>query len=162
MSTGSHTESHEDMLKDSNFAGSDEEVSSINKDGRVDGSDLTKQAKGLSSLDKQTKRKNSTSHLVGSRSYIDSPIQIVNCATPDYSVQVVDVGKKMATGLDDSYNEQTAIRKSQDSTSSIKSFNVASDPRSHTIVIPRGQKGFGIFLVEGQVSCSLYHMHNYY
>jgi len=155
MSTGSHTESQEDMLQDSNLVGSDEELGVINKESHTDGSDLTKHVNRVPNST-TSKRKSSTSHLIGSRSYVDSPVHFVNCATPDYSVQVVDIGKKnhleIQTGLDDSYDEQTGSRMSQDSTSSIKSFNTSRDPRSHTVVIPRGQKGFGIFLVEGQVS----------
>jgi len=153
MSTGSHTESHENMLQDPNLAGSDEELGCINKDGHTDSSDLTKHVNRVCNPEKQTtgKRKNSASHLIGSRSYVDSPVHFVNCATPDYSVQVVDIGKKNHVEAH-SYDEKTGSRMSQDSTISIKSFNATRDPRSHTVVIPRGQKGFGIFLVEGQVS----------
>lgn len=151
MSSGSHTESHEDMLQSSHLTGSEDELNFINRDHC---SDLTKHVHRVSDLNQQ-KGKDGNGYFVGGRSYTNSPIQFSQCAAPNYSVKVVDVNKMHRTGvhssgLDDN-EEVTASNHSQESTGSVRSFYAPKDPRAHTVVIPRGQKGFGIFLVEGEV-----------
>lgn len=151
MSSGSHTESHEDMLQSSHLTGSEDELNFINRDQCLHNSDLTTHVHRVSDLSQQ-KGKDGGNNFIGGRSYGDSPVQFSQCAAPNYSVKVVDVNEMRyagvySSGLNDS-RELMAGGHSQDSTGNV---NATKDPRSHTVVIPRGQKGFGIFLVEGEV-----------
>ena len=131
MSSGSHTESHEDILRSSHLTGSEDDLNFAGRDQCSSNSDLTKHVHRVSE----------------GRSYTNSPIEFSQSAVPNFPVKIVDVDKDNHannSGLDD---EMTA----NDSTSSIRSYCTAKDPRASTVVIPRGQKGFGIFLVEGEV-----------
>lgn len=126
MSSGSHTESHEDILRSSHLTGSEDDHCSSN-------SDLTKQVQRVSD----------------GRSYTDSPIEFSQSAVPNFPVKIVDVDKENQDSMNNSgLDDEIAAN---DSTSSIRSYCTAKDPRASTVVIPRGQKGFGIFLVEGEV-----------
>lgn len=154
MSSGSHTESHEDILRSSHLTGSEDELHFITRDHCLSNSDLTKHVHRVSESNQQ-KGKDGSINFVGGRSYTDSPIEFSQCAAPNYTVKVVDVNKSRRTGMNssglDDYTEVTSLNNSQDSTGSMRSYNTCKDPRAHTVVIPRGQKGFGIFLVEGEV-----------
>ena len=153
MSSGSHTESHEDMLRCSHLTGSEEDFDFINRDHSLSNSDLTKHVYRVNDVSQQ-KGKDGSIHYIGGRSYTDSPVEVSRCAAPNYSVKVVDINKTRRIGthgneLDD--NEE--LNHSQDSaTGSVRSFPAADDPKARTVVIPRGRKGFGILLVEGEVN----------
>lgn len=155
MSSGSHTESHEDMLRSSHLAGSEDELNLISKDHSLSNSDLTKYVHRMPDSNQQN-GKDASIQIVAERSYTDSPIEFSQCPASNYSVKVVDINKAhrvgmQNSGLDDN-EELMASGHSQDSTGSMKSFHATTkDSRAHTVVIPRGQKGFGIFLVEGEV-----------
>lgn len=161
MSSGSHTESHEDMLRNSHLTGSEDELNYISRDHCLSNSDLTKHVHRVSDLSQQ-KGKNGGIHLTDGRKYSDSPVEFSQSAVPNYPVKVVDVDKARRAGTHDSGldDEVTANNHSQDSTSTAKSFLTSKDPRARTVVIPRGQKGFGIFLVEGEVGNTTYVMNN--
>ena len=159
MSSGSHTESHEDMLQNSHLTGSEDELNFITRDHSLSNSDLTKHVHRVSDVN-QEKGKDGSIHYIGGRSYTDSPIEFSQCAAPNYSVKVVDINKTRragmhGVGLDD--NEE--LDYSQESTGSVRSFPATNDPRACTVVIPRGRKGFGIFLVEGEVNNITYTAH---
>ena len=150
MSSGSHTESHEDMLHSSHLTGSEDELNFISRDHSLSNSDLTKHVHRVSDNVNQQMGKDGSMHCIGGRSYTDSPIEFSQCAAPNYSVKVVDINKtsRAGVGLDD--NEE--LNYSQESTGSVRSFPATNDPRARTVVIPRGRKGFGILLVEGEVN----------
>ena len=150
MSSGSHTESHEDMLRGSHLAGSEDDLNFINRDHCLSNSDLTKHVHRVSN---QPKGKDDNMHFIDGRSYNDSPVEFSQCAAPNYPVKIIDADRAHHadmpnSGLDD---EITTNNHSRESVGSTRSFNTAKDPRARTVVIPRGQKGFGIFLVEGEV-----------
>lgn len=153
MSSGSHTESHEDILQSSHLTGSEDEVDFISRDHSLSNSDLTKHVHRVSDNADQQKGKDGSMHCIDGRSYTDSPVEFSQCAAPNYSVKVVDINKTRrggmnGVGLDD--NEE--LNHSQGSTGSVRSFPATNDPRARTVVIPRGRKGFGILLVEGEVN----------
>ena len=154
MSSGSHTESHEDMLQSSHLTGSEDELNFISKDHSLSNSDLTKNVHRSSDSVNQQKGKDGSMQCIGGRSYTDSPVEFSQCAGPNYSVKVVDINNKTRRagthnlGLDD--NEE--LNCSQESTGSVRLFPATNDPRACTVVIPRGRKGFGILLVEGEVN----------
>lgn len=160
MSSGSHTESHEDMLRNLHLTGSEDDLSHS-----LSNSDLTKHVHRVSDPNQQ-KGKDGSVQYIGGRNYTDSPVEFSQCAAPNYSVKVVDVNKTRRAGLHSSgIDDNEELNYSQESTGSVRSFRATEDSKALTVVIPRGRKGFGIFLVEGEVklcyincvtSCKLY------
>jgi len=153
------------MLQSSHLTGSEDELNFINRDHCLNNnnSDIAKHFHRISDLSQQ-KGKDGNGHFVDGRSYTDSPVQFSQCAAPNYSVKVVDVNKIRRTGIHSpglgDNEDLAASNHSQGSNGSVRSLHAPKDPKAHTVVIPRGQKGFGIFLVEGEVSNIIHTLFN--